>query len=754
MKRFILAMCAVTLLAFIAFYLVWNHGVDLLLDSPEEISCEWRTHGKETQALSSEGWEPFTMRGVDLAGSVPGAFVSDYAVDEETYTRWFSEIQDMGANTIRVYMLMGDAFYRALSEYNEQADTPLYLLQGVYLDDYAAYSHMDAYDEGYFGSLRDGAKKVIDAIHGRLPLELRQVSGTGSYTVDVSSWVVGYALGVPWDTRAVAYTDSVDAEMAPYTGRYASSTQDSSAFESMLARLVDETVAYETQRYDEQRLIGIVNSPTTDPFEYPDRIAETFNKYASVDIEHLVGTDELHSGIFALYHVYPFEPDYARYLEPGEAPFCADADGNCYRPYLTALVEHHSCPVVIGEYGLSSSRGTGYAEDTTGRDQGGLSEREQAELMVQCYRDIVEAQCAGSFAYEWNDEWGRRTWNTVFATDQLRTPYWSDAQTVDQGYGILAFDPGEELPCCIVDGSDEEWDGIDPIISAHGSELFAQYDERYLYLKISGDDVAEGQRTIIPIDVTSMSGSTTACYLPDTEALSGILTYAELKVDATTLPLVFEQPADFMILFDGNDACLYVQERYDVTRAMMLMTVEGRDPYVSIPAKDSPLFKPVTMARTTLSLLALDQPLPTLDDGTIGLEKMENFQYDLTDAYASTGKLRQGNADPDSPDYDSLADYCYGDGVLEVRIPWQLLNFSDPSTMRVHQDYYEHYGVEDMSIDALSLGISVGGDNALSQDVVEMSELLLDGWDTEVTTHERLKPVFSALQEAWTGDAA
>ena len=35
-----------------------------------------------------------------------------------------------------------------------------------------------------------------------------------------------------------------------------------------------------------------------------------------------------------------------------------------------------------------------------------------------------------------------------------------------------------------------------------------------------------------------------------------------------------------------------------------------------------------------------------------------------------------------------------GDGFVEIKIPWQLLNFADPTKMYIHDDYYEVYGVE------------------------------------------------------------
>ncbi len=42
--------------------------------------------------------------------------------------------------------------------------------------------------------------------------------------------------------------------------------------------------------------------------------------------------------------------------------------------------------------------------------------------------------------------------------DLDNTPYWSDYQTNEQYFGLLAFDhPGEEESVCYVDGDASEW---------------------------------------------------------------------------------------------------------------------------------------------------------------------------------------------------------------------------------------------------------------------------------------------------------
>ena len=74
-----------------------------------------------------------------------------------------------------------------------------------------------------------------------------------------------------------------------------------------------------------------------------------------------------------------------------------DEDGrlNTYRAYLTALTNHHTTPVVISEFGVSTGRGLAQKDANTGRNQGHMSETEQGEAIAECYEDIVAAGCAG-----------------------------------------------------------------------------------------------------------------------------------------------------------------------------------------------------------------------------------------------------------------------------------------------------------------------------------------------------------------------
>ena len=92
-----------------------------------------------------------------------------------------------------------------------------------------------------------------------------------------------------------------------------------------------------------------------------------------------------------------------------------------------------------------------------------------------------------------------------------------------------------------------------------------------------------------------------------------------------------------------------------------------------------------------------------------------------------------------------MADYIINGDDIEIRIPWGLLNFSDPSNMIIHDDYYENYGVEDLKINKMYMGVGNGNEK------ITMKDMKLKGWKTDVTYHERLKKSYYLVKEMWKG---
>ena len=134
-----------------------------------------------------------------------------------------------------------------------------------------------------------------------------------------------------------------------------------------------------------------------------------------------------------------------------------------------------------------------------------------------------------------------------------------------------------------------------------------------------------------------------------------------------------------------------------------------------------------------------------LRDGSINA--IFTGSWDATAEVYETGLLTYGNANPESVDFNSLADFIFTDGAVEIKLPWQLLNFANPSEMMVHDDYYEHYGIEYIQIDEMYVGLA---DSAHKEYRVDMASFPLEGWGKKVTYHERLKESYYILQNYWT----
>lgn len=753
-KKFIFTVCLLVLLGYAGYLAYFRYGIYLDLGSDKPISTFMKTEGK-TILMEKEGeYVPFEIRGVDMGVGIPGHWATDYAVDKETYLRWFQQIQDLGANSIRVYTLLQDDFYNAFYTYNRQREAlrqePLWLIHGVWVNDYMQYSHRDAYDEELLDVLLNDCKSLVDVIHGQRVLSLGEGLGSGSYFHDVSPWVIGYIIGVEWESSLVIYTDQKDQTQSSFEGKYLYTTPDSTAFEAFLCRVGDAMIEYETQRYRQQRLVAFSNWPTTDPFVYPVAVSDYRQKFACVNTERIQPTDAFQSGMFASYHVYPYYPDYLEiadevsryddsavtrlmgrtvratleyrlsllnapsiydYLLPGDYQ---DSQGryNTYVAYLRALNRFHTLPVVVTEYGVTTGRGMAQRDVNTGRNQGHMTEQEQGQALIDCYRDIMDAGCAGSCAFTWQDEWFKRTWNTMHAVDLDNTAYWSDYQTNEQFFGLLAFDPGKDGSVCYVDGDPGEWTEEDFVIQYRGVSLSMKYDEKFLYFLIEKEHLnPERDFMCIPLDITPKTGST---YCRDYGGAS------------------FERACDFLVLIRGQDnSRLLVQERYEALGSTYAAEFYADDYYINNPLKDSPSFRRVYLP------LVLEEVLPDRNvDEITGGELYE------------TGKLRHGNANPGAPDFDSLSDFMFGEDCVEIRLAWQLLNFSNPSEMAVHDDYYDgNYGIENLYIDKLYVGAACYGETKYR---VPMAVVPLEGWGKRPTSHERLKRSYYMLRDYWS----
>lgn len=717
MKRFLLTVSCLLCAAVLALACYYLWGVSLWAPSQTEPAFSVRTQKREIQLHTPEGWQPFAIRGVDLGSGQPGSWSTDYAVDQETYLRWFGQMQEMGANVIRIYAIQSPDFYRALKAYNESAAAPLYLLQGVWVNDYAQNSHMDAFDTAFQQRLILDCKATVDALHGkRFILTNDAGSGSGLFLTDVSPWVLGYVIGSEWTDVTVAYTDEKYPGMEGFSGTYLYTAEDATPFEIMLARTGDALIAYESQRYGQQRLVSFANGRSTDPFCYPQEVTEFFRKCASIDAEHIRATDAFQAGLFASYSCYSYDLDYLSMMEPAQwhtlcdvsvsLEDCMGEEVNTYRAYLKLLCGHHTLPVVALEFGASSGRGLAQSNTATSLREGHFSEGEQGEAIVECWQDIMAAGWNGGCVFSWQDEWHKRTWNTLFAVDFSRTPYWLDMQSSDQHFGLLAFDPGRES-VCVVDGDVSEWRDEDvTAIYPDGSSISLKYDEAYLYIRIYRPGYAFGSDTLyLPMDITPKTGSAVC---PE-------------------YGLHFDRAADFLLrIHTAEDSVLMVQDRYHAIHANYESELTGRDAYISPPAKDSPCFETVLMAvKDTASQFRSQQT------------SLDGFE---------TGLLRLGNADPEAADYDSLTDYAVDGENIELRIPWAMLNFLDPSRMQIHDDYYDgNYGVAPLRIKALFIGLGIEGET------IQMAEFPLKGWGNEVRWHERLKPAYDALRICWTG---
>ena len=675
-------------------------------DAASDISYRFKSDNGYFNLYNKGGWEQQFMTGVNIGASEPALFPGDLTISYDTYLRWFKYISQMNANCIRVYTTMRPQFYLALRDFNASAEKPIYLFQGIWVneDDIGRLGDVYAENEKIMTDFKKDAILTVDVIHGNAVIPESPGEASGAYHADVSNWLAGWIIGIEWDPNLVLNSDKQHPEMRDYDGHYLY-TQSSTPFEAFLCRVGDALIEHESEQYHYQVPLAFTNWITTDPLSHPNE--PHFDEDKAIVNTESIKFRNFEPGMFASYHIYPYYPDSLNYQEDYLENTREDGKPDTYTAYLKDLKLVHTLPILVAEFGIPTSRGMGH-ESVMGYNQGGVDEIAQGAMLTDMINSIYQTGYAGGLIFTWQDEWFKRTWNNVMFDIADRRPFWSNIQTTEQNFGIMSFDPGANYCCCYPDGDIGEWSAVQPSVVSDAGELSVMHDERYLYLMVKSEKYDFNNDTLyIPINTIADQGNTSA----------------------KDYNLKFDDGADFLIKIHGaSDAHIYVDRYYDAFNYHFVDSRILSDYPVLKDAdkKDSGIFDEMMMCYGY-----------HLKVGGTGVE--------VPDKAYETGKLKYGNANPDSKDYASLTDFCYGNGAVEIRIPWQLLNVMDPSSKQQMGDFREDQVFTPQPYDAFDFGLGLAKKN----EAVSISfggSYTYQEWNMP-TWHERLKPSYYELQK-------
>lgn len=640
-------------------------SLEQIKDQQTETSLTKEVHFRVSldylERLEMGRWKKFFVKGINLGLGLPGYFPGEFPIEKGTYLKWFEKIHELGINSIRLYTLHPPSFYEALYQFN-RFRRRLFLFQGIWVE---LPTENDFYEPSFLKGIQESIRHTIDAIHGAVTLSERKGRASGHYRHDVSSLTIAFLFGREWEPCAVKqFNERQKRILKNYRGSFVAIEQGT-PFETWMAEMVDYVQCYEEERYKLSRPVSVVNWPTLDPLTHPmesnwEENLEFQGVKVNRDLCHDNEDEETldltkiktlrGNGFFATYHIYPYYPDFMvnEYLQE-EHPFLT---------YLQQLKAYHGKqPVLVGEFGVPSNRINAHWHHR-GWHHGEHPEVQQGEIDGILMRAIYEAKMAGGILFSWFDEWFKKNWLFLpFYHPPDRKPYWYNHQDAEENYGLLSTYPGYPRKRVCLSGDRTDWlegsllyekktdqmvfrfhDGFDE--SRYLKRVMAQHDEGFFYLFIE---------TKGPIDFTKVH------YLVGLDTISPNQGEFTLPLNTlVTLPVGLE----FLIHLAGK------------TKGRILIC-KDYDKYLNENREE--ILPRESNQGEWVVMLHKSNARRVSKDGKRFFPARVHF----------TSQLRYGSLDPKHPDYDSLADFYFVGNRIEIRLPWSLLQFTDPSSKRV-----------------------------------------------------------------------
>lgn len=694
---------------------------------PDTVIVGVRALNRRFEVLGERGWSQLYIKGMNLGAALPGKHPSEFP-DSATYAEWLHQMHDMGVNVVRLYTIHPPQLYQALLQFNlAHATSPIRIIHGVWTE----LPRGNDFDGLFTRTFTAEMRRVIDMLYGRADIAPRAGHASGFYTADVSRWVIAYIIGREWEPDAVVAYNKLHRSSRSYAGRFLG-LQSGNAMEVWLARMCDYMIAYENDTYRVQRPIAYTSWPTLDPFRHAteptvseevairrslgevidERPREYDNDIVGLDATKIQPLPAFKAGWFVSYHAYPYYPDFMIYDSAYTSAQSSFGRSN-YFGYLRALVEQSgTLPVLISEYGVPMSTGIGHLQPQ-GWHHGGHTEAAGAAVNARLTKEIAEAGAAGGAFFAWIDEWFKKNWVTIeFELPAERNRLWYNRLDAEQHYGVIALEAAGRTP--------------EQTLQTDGAafSLSASSDEAYLRLFLRGANL---EHVLLGFDLVDP-----AC---------GDFRWPG-KV-GSRLPVGLE----FVLRIDGDTAQLLADSSSNPFRI---------NPVKSRPPKWSETFalppNPPAGFFTGRFHMRMNRPFRSTanEDGAYStLRVITNRQRYTRDGreLPAVGYDRGLLSYGDEP--DGL--WQRGVGAMEVRIPWMLLNFTDPSGQRILQDGAATrrgaFGTK--VIGSISIVAALRQPNGEWR-TSGPAAFLLRGWE-EPKWRARKRPVFNALKSAFEG---
>ncbi len=613
------------------------------------------------EVYSRGKWTKVFFKAINIGLGLPGYFPGEYPIGKHTYGTWFRRISELGVNAIRIYTIHPPSFYEAFRQFNK-SEKKLYLFQGIWAE---LPDGNDFDNDQYLLSIDESIKRAVDVVYGNAQIPEGPGQASGVFDDDVSRYTAGFIIGREWESCAVkGFNESRGRKPADYEGAFLQ-ISNGTPFELWLTKTCDFLQSYEYENYHASHPVSAVNWPTLDPLDHPSESSHEEEmlfqgmSVSSVTCRENEDTESVDfskitarkgGGIFATYHVYPSYPDFMNNdYRKGENPYLA---------YLQALKRHHGRqPILIAEFGASASRDSAHWH-RNGWNHGGHSETQQGEINGLLMKSIHAAGMAGGVLFSWFDEWFKGSWLfNPYALPAERRPFWFNFQDAEQNYGLLAAYPGYPGKKVTLSGRKEEWPaaaalyrkrGMTPFYAFHDGfddartlvRLTAQHDEGFFYIMLEAKGSIDFSQTHYLIGLDTCSSDAGEFLLPFKTKLR--------------CPVGLK----FIIHLAGE------------SKSRMLVC-QSYDKYLNA---EKGVIKPVASDQGAWVMME-----NKTNNRRISKDKKTFYPSQV----CSMSRLRYGSLDPKNPRSNSLSDFFAHENMIELRIPWGLINVTDPSSRSV-----------------------------------------------------------------------